>query len=128
MNNIQRRFLLFLGGCIPTRLVFVLLAKYGNVTVKKLLGVMAFIIASGFLTIFFGNLRETGLETGGAKIWWNHLRPIHALLYYYFFYNIFFADALNAWKILLVDVIIGLLSFLQFHFSNNSFSKLLVFE
>ena len=128
INNIQKRFLLFLGGCIPARLILALTAKYGNSIIKTILGIIAFLIGSGFLIIYFGGLRKTGLETGGEKIWWNHLRPIHATLYYYFFYNIFFADAANAWKILLVDVIIGLLSFLQFHFSHNSFSRLLVFK
>lgn len=128
MNNIQRRFLYFLGGCIPSRLVFVLLAKYGSVNIKQILGVIAFIIGSGFIIIFLGNLRDTGIETGGEKIWWNYLRPIHSVLYYYFFYNIFFADKINAWKILLLDVTIGLVSFLYFHFSSNNFPKLLVFK
>lgn len=125
MNNIQKRFLLFLGGCIPSRLFFVLLAKYGNQTIKKIIGVVAFMIASGFMIIYFGKLRETGIETGGEKIWWNHLRPVHSIIYYLVFYNIFFANPMNAWKLLLIDVLIGLLSFLQFHISNNSFSKLL---
>lgn len=124
MNNIQKRFLLFLGGCIPTRLFFVLLAKYGNSLIKTLMGIVAFIIASGFLVIYFGHLRESGLETGGEKIWWNHLRPLHAFLYYLFFYSVFFGDALNAWKILLIDVLIGLVSFLQFHYKSGNFSKL----
>jgi len=125
MNNIQKRFLLFLGGCIPTRLFFAMLAKYGNVTIKKILGIIAFMVATGFLFIYFGKLRETGLETGGEKIWWNHLRPIHAVLYYFFFYNVFFADINNAWKILIFDILIGLLSFIHFHLSNNNFSKLM---
>jgi hypothetical protein len=125
MNNIQKRFLLFLGGCIPTRLFFAMMAKYGNVTIKKLLGIIAFMVATGFVFIYFGKLRETGLETGGEKIWWNHLRPIHAVLYYFFFYNVFFADINNAWKILIFDILIGLLSFLHFHLTNNSFSKLM---
>jgi hypothetical protein len=125
MNNTQKRFLLFLGGCIPTRLFFAMMAKYGNVTIKKILGIIAFMIATGFLFIYFGKLRETGLETGGEKIWWNHLRPIHAVLYYFFFYNVFFADINNAWKILIFDILIGLLSFLHFHITHNSFSKLI---
>lgn len=125
MNNIQKRFLLFLGACIPSRILFVLLARYGNQTIKKIIGIVAFMIASGFMIIYFGKLRETGIETGGEKIWWNHLRPVHATIYYLVFYNIFFADPMKAWKLLLIDVLIGFLSFLQFHISNNSFSKLL---
>ena len=124
MNNIQKRFLLFLGGCIPARLALALIAKYGNKTTTDVLGVLTFIIASGFLIIYFGNLRKTGIETGGEKIWWNHIRPAHALIYYLFTYKIFFGDRINAWKILLIDVMIGLLSFLYFHLTNNSFSQL----
>jgi len=107
MNTIQKRFLLFLGGCIPTRLAFALLAKYGNNSVKKILAIISFIIGSGFLIIYFGGLRKTGLETGGEKIWWNQLRPVHALLYYLFFYNVFFINNPNAWVILIVDIKIG---------------------
>lgn len=124
MNNIQKRFLLFLGGCIPMRLFLVLLAKYGNSLVKMLMGIVSFMIASGFLIIYFGKLRETGLETGGDKIWWNHLRPIHSFLYYFFSYNIFFSDSANAWKILLLDVTIGLTYFLHFHYISYNFSRL----
>ena len=124
MNNIQKRFLLFLGGCIPARVSLALIAKYGNSFIQYVLGFIAFTIASGFLIIYFGNLRNTGLETGGEKIWWNSLRPIHALLYYLFSYNIFFGDKNNAWKILMLDVLLGLVSFLYFHITHKSFSKL----
>jgi len=124
INNIQKRFLLFLGGCIPARLILALTAKYGNSIIKTILGIIAFLIGSGFLIIYFGGLRKTGLETGGEKIWWNHLRPIHAILYYLFSYNILFGDKINAWKILVIDVILGFLSFLYFHLSNNNIPKL----
>jgi hypothetical protein len=128
MNNIQKRFLLFLGGCIPARLSLVLLAKYGNTFIHNLLGLIAITIGTGFLIIYFrfmGISRDVGVETGGDKIWWNHLRPIHALIYYFFAYNILIGDKKNAWKILLLDVILGLLSFLNFHLNNDSFSKLM---
>lgn len=124
INNIQKRFLLFLGGCIPSRLFLALAAKYGNMTIKNILGVLTFLIGSGFLIIYFGGLRKTGLETGGEKIWWNHLRPVHAIFYYLFSYNILFGDKTNAWKILILDVSLGLLSFLYFHLSNNHIPKL----
>lgn len=124
MNNIQKRFLLFLGGCIPARIGLTLLAKYGNKTITTILGIITILIASGFLLIYFGNLRETGIETGGEKIWWNQLRPVHASIYYFFSYKILFGDRLNAWKLLFIDVIIGFLSFLYFHLSNNNFPKL----
>lgn len=124
INNIQKRFLLFLGGCIPSRLFLALTAKYGNIFIKHIIGVITFVIASGFLLIYFGGLRKIGLETGGEKIWWNHLRPVHAGLYYFVSYSIFFGNKDNAWKILIIDLILGLLSFLYFHLSNNNIPKL----
>ena len=60
--------------------------------------------------------RKTGVEVGGESIWWNDLRPVHA-----FMYGLFALLALNgvkehAWKVLLLDTIIGLLAFTQHHF------------
>jgi hypothetical protein len=52
----------------------------------------------------------------GEKIWWNHLRPIHSFLYFLFAYN---ARKENKF----VDVMLGLLSFLIFHFYNNDLPK-----
>ena len=124
MNNIQKRFVLFLGGCIPARLFLAYIAKKGNSYMRQSLGVLTFMIASGFLIIYFWNLRQTGVETGGEKIWWNYLRPFHAFMYYYFTYSILFGDKENAWKILIMDTAVGLLSFFSFHLQHNSFSKL----
>jgi hypothetical protein len=59
----------------------------------------------------------------GEKIWWNDLRPFHAL-----FYTLFASMAIMrnplAWIWLLVDVLVGLVSFLVFHYKNGDFSKL----
>ena len=42
--------------------------------------------AIGFSYIFIFGKRKKGGQTFGQKIWWNHLRPIHALLYALFAY------------------------------------------
>ena len=39
------------------------------------------VIALGFITIYVFGWRKTGLETMGAPIWWNDLRPLHGALY-----------------------------------------------
>ncbi len=76
MNNIQKRFLLFLLGCIPVRLSFMLIAKnYTNYL--KIMSYFALTISIGFFYIFSTGSRTTGTETFGDKIWWNNLRPIH---------------------------------------------------
>ena len=123
MNTIQKRFLLFLFGCIGTRTLLVYLAKNANKTYLLYMGYLAILPAIGFFYLFITDSRKTGPEVFGDKIWWNNLRPIHGLMYALFAYH-----AINgndfAWIYLLIDVVIGLVSFLSFHIYNNSFNKL----
>jgi hypothetical protein len=122
MNEIQKRFLLYLFGCIGTRTAFVFIAKNAGETYLPILGYIALIPAIGFMYFYLTGSRKTGAEVFGNKIWWNHLRPIHAILYFLFAYN-----AINgvktAWMFLLADVIFGLLAFLSFHYVQGNFSK-----
>jgi len=122
MNDLQKRFLLFLFGCIGSRLLFVYVAKNIKEAYLKYLGFLALGPAIGFVYLFLTGKRKTGPEVFGGKIWWNNLRPVHALLYFLFAYNAIIGNR-NAWKFLLVDVIIGLLSFLSFHYYNGDFPK-----
>jgi hypothetical protein len=123
MNTIQKRFLLFLFGCIGIRTLFVVLAKIANKTYLRYMGYLAILPAIGFFYLFLSGLRKTGAEVFGDKIWWNNLRPIHGLLYSLFAYNAIKGNNF-AWIYLLVDVIIGLFSFLIFHYYNNDFRDL----
>lgn len=123
MNNIQKRFLLFLLGCIPVRLSFMLIAKnYTNYL--KIMSYFALAISIGFFYIFSTGSRTTGTETFGDKIWWNNLRPIHGLLYLLF--AIFaYKENKHAWIFLLIDVMLGLISFITFHYKEGNFEKLI---
>lgn len=123
MNTIQKRFLLFLIGCIGTRSLFVLLAKNAGTKYLPLLGYLALLPAIGFIYIYLTGSRTTGAEVFGEKIWWNDLRPIHSLLYFLFAYNAIKGNT-DSWVYLLIDVVFGLLSFLIFHYRNGDFSKL----
>ena len=124
MNDLQKRFLLFLIGCIGTRAIFALIAK--NIGIKYLpyLGYIALAPAIGFMYIYLTGSRKTGAEVFGEKIWWNDLRPLHSLLYFLFAYNAIIGNK-QAWIYLLVDVLVGLISFIVFHYKNGDFSKLL---
>lgn len=123
MNNIQKRFLLFLVGCIGMRTLFVVIAKNSSPTYLPYLGYLALLPAIGFAYIYFTGSRKTGQEVFGEKIWWNNLRPLHSLLYFLFAYNAIHGNK-NSWVYLLIDVMIGLLSFLIFHYFNGDFEKL----
>jgi hypothetical protein len=123
MNDIQKRFVMFLVGCIGMRLFFVYIAKMTNPNYLPYLGLLAILPAVGFTYIYLTDSRKTGLEVIGGKIWWNKLRPIHAL-----FYALFAYYAINkskiAWVFLLIDVVFGLLSFLIYHYLQGNYSKL----
>ena len=114
MNTIQKRFLLFLIGCIGSRLLLVYVAKNVGIQYLKYMGYLALLPAMGFTYIYLTGARKTGAEVFGDKIWWNNLRPIHALLYFTFAYNAIDGNK-EAWIYLLIDVLFGLISFLTHH-------------
>ena len=124
MNNLQKRMLMFLIGCIGVRSLLVVLAKYINIKYLKYLGYLALLPAVGFIYIYLTGTRKTGGETFGEKIWWNDLRPVHSILYFLFAYNAIIGNK-QAWIYLLADVLFGLISFLIHHYANGDFLKLL---
>ena len=124
MNNLEKRMLMFLIGCIGVRSLFVLIAKYTNTKYLKYLGYLSLLPASGFIYIYLTGSRKTGGETFGEKIWWNDLRPVHAVLYILFAYNAIIGNK-QAWVYLLADVLFGLINFLMHHYVNGDFHKLL---
>lgn len=123
MNTIQKRFLLFLFGCIGTRLAFALFAKNVSLTVLQYLGFIALIPVIGWAYIIFTGSRNTGAEVFGEQIWWKSLRPIHMILWFTFAVMAINKNS-DAWLILLGDTVLGLISFLIHHYNAGSFSKL----
>lgn len=123
MNELKKRFLLFLIGCIGTRTLLVYIAKNTSVDYLPILGYIALLPVLGFTYIYITGSRETGVEVLGGKIWWNNLRPIHAIFYSLFAYNAIHKNK-RSWIYLLYDVLFGLGSFLTHHYLAGSFSKL----
>jgi hypothetical protein len=72
---------------------------------------------------YISGARTTGPETFGDKIWWNDLRPVHAVLYLLFTIMVFTSMRKYAWIVLLIDVMIGLTAFIYFHYKNGDFTK-----
>jgi len=120
MKDIHKRMLMFLVGCIGTRSLLVYIAKTVDLQYLPYLGYLALLPAVGFMYIFVTGIRKTGLEVFGEKIWWNNLRPVHALLYALFSYNAIHKNR-ESWKFLLADVVFGLVNFLWHHYSIGSF-------
>lgn len=113
--TLYERRALFLVGCIGTRLSFVYLAYVASLTTLRIMAVLAAVLALGFATLYLFGLRTHGIETGGQPIWWNALRPFHALMYGAFAYLAWTGQQSLAWKVLLADVVVGLDAFLWHH-------------
>lgn len=130
LTAIQKRFVMFLGGCIPVRLFAAWFAYYlarNNLSGLRWLASLAVLPIIGWFVIMVFGLRKTGVETQNAPIWWNFMRPVHMLLYIIFIYLALSKDINkrnNAWIALFCDAIIGLLAFLWYHSRNHSFDKL----
>lgn len=104
------RALLFLVGCIGVRLGIVYAAKTASSRALTYMSVPALAIGIGFLTIYVMGWRQTGIEVHGERIWWNTLRPVHALLWISFGVCALM-KVRRAWVILLLDTLIGLVAF-----------------
>jgi hypothetical protein len=117
--------LLFLAGCIPTRLLLTFLAYYSlnfefkhDKTLKYILTIITFLIGISFIIIYKKGWRKTGPETGGKEIWWNDYRPVHSSIYLTFsiltllyILNPSYSYLKHIWILLLLDVIVGIFAF-----------------
>ena len=114
MKDIYKRILLFTFLCIPTRFLFMYLSrKYQNIYGKYFIFVaLLFSLAQFYL--YINDLRKTGIEVFGADIWWNQLRPVHGVLYLLFSIYMY-KDYEYAYIPLLLDIIIGIVSFTLYH-------------
>jgi hypothetical protein len=112
-----KRFLVFILGCIGSRLSLSMIAKYIMIDYLPLLAIFTIPISISFMYLYiFGNdMADKQLEwLGDKKIWWDQLRPLHSILFMIF--SILAINKLSySWLILLLDMIIGLISWLIHH-------------
>lgn len=111
-QNNTYRMIIFLFGCIGLRLSIGLFARsfLCHGLLCKILAYSLLIMGFGFLFIYFSGIREKGLETGGEKIWWNTLRPIHGILYIIAGYLLSTNQNILSSNVIIFDTLIGLLS------------------
>ena len=119
LTKLQKRIILFLIGCMGTRLFLVYMAYKLPIFWLKIMGIFGIILSIGFFTIFWFGLRKYGQETMGDRIWWNSLRPFHSLTYLIFGILALMGIKKYAWIVLLVDLLIGLLAFIIHHTTNK---------
>ena len=68
MTPLQKRFLLFLVGCIGTRVLFTLLAKNSDIQYLPILGYIALLPAFGFFYIYVTYITLTKLCVNSLPI------------------------------------------------------------
>lgn len=118
-NEDKGRIAIFLGACIGSRLALAygvgFLHPEKNTTAEWIIGrgvsFLLLLISLGFFVIFAFGLRKTGIETGGERIWWNALRPVHALVFALAAYYVWNLRGCVARSVLLFDVAIGLVAY-----------------
>jgi hypothetical protein len=120
MTPIQKRLLLFLCVCIPTRLLLAATAKYLPVYYLPYMGIVTLGISLGFLYLYFTGTRRVGIETQGAPIWWMKFRILHGLLYLLVSLMAFMRMK-NAYVVILLDTFVGLALFLRHHYNAGDF-------
>lgn len=115
LTTLQKRFALFLVGCMGARTLIAYVAKTAPAWLLPYLGYAALVPAVGFLWIWATGARQTGAEVFGGRIWWNALRPVHAALYTAFAVAAIGWHSPHAWKFLAADAVLGLGAFLIHH-------------
>ncbi len=100
------RVLLFVVGCLGTRLALAYTAKTISLEHLRYMGYIALLPVIGFFLIYGMGWRKTGAEVFGEQIWWNRLRPLHGALWL-LFAGLAIQRYPQAWYVLLADVAIG---------------------
>jgi hypothetical protein len=106
--------LYFVIGCIPARILIMLIAMYLRKDDLPYYGVLLLGPAIGFLYLYFTNSRLKAQEAGGHT-WWKNIRIFHGLLYLAAAVMAFTKNRLT-WIPLAIDVVFGVGAFL-YHYS-----------
>ena len=114
MNSFYKRILLFSFLCIPTRFAFMYLSKVYSNMYSNYFIFLALVFSIMEFYIYLTDSRKTGAEVFGNDIWWNELRPIHAILYLLFCIYTYKKNH-YAYIPLLIDIIIGIIAFILYH-------------
>ena len=104
--------LLFILGCIPTRLVLSIILLKIDPNYLPYLSILLFCIGIGFLYLYVSNSRLDAPEANGTT-WWNNFRPIHGMMYIISAIYAFKKQNIMASLILFIDTIIGTMLFIN---------------
>ncbi len=114
MDNKQKRIILFIFGCIISRFGIAIIIKLFGNKYRRIISFLLLLPAIGFTYIYINGLRRTGAEVFGDRIWWNNIRPVHAILYFSAAILVYNNNKM-AYLAIVLDTIIGLLAFINYH-------------
>ena len=107
------RMLLFIFACLTVRILFVYIAKIASREQLRLLSIPAIIIGISF---FYQSLKNKQIGFFGGKAWWSKTRNVHGVLWIVFAILAFNSNK-KAYIALVIDVIIGIISFIHNYFN-----------
>jgi hypothetical protein len=114
MNDLQKRILLFMGLCIPTRFLIAFIVSKLSKKYLFYTGIGLLLLVINWSYIYLFKTRKIGVETLGEKIWWDWMRPIH--IGFYVMAALMCLDGNNnAYIPIVIDTIVGALSFIIHH-------------
>ena len=125
MNTLNKRFVYFLGLCIPARIILALIAKYLPLKYLQLMGLFTFIAGCWFIFAYIVKPYSYSKVITSTKVWWRDIRLIHGITYLLFSYLAINRNK-KAWIVLLIDAIIGFLAFFTHHYIIGSFKSFCV--
>lgn len=107
------RIALFFTFCLGSRSLLAYAAAHASPPILLIMGYFAIIPSLWLLYVYATGASRIGAF--GGEAWWNSLRPVHAIIYLLFAYSAIHGKT-YAWKFLLFDVILGLVSFVKHYF------------
>lgn len=112
MTSENRRIYIYIFGCLLIRLLFIIIVKFVNIKYLPFFGIITLILSILFIRSFIKN-KKVGFF--GGKVWWNNLRLFHSIMYLIFSICSFYKIP-SSYIILIFDLLIGLLFFINNYF------------
>lgn len=103
---------LFLGICLVLRIALTYITKIIPSKYLPIMGIIYLIFSIGFFNTYLSQSRKKGILNQPA--WWDNLRPVHGGIYLIFAIAAFLKYK-DAWIILLIDTIFGIIAFTVYH-------------
>ena len=122
--TIKKGILLFLLACVPLRLLLAYVAKVMPLKWLPFLGGVFLVFGLSAWYLYLSQSRMTGTGAFGGVIWWTDMRPIHGTLYITFAI-LAFLQVPKAYVVLLLDVLVGLVAFYNYHSLTGNFKKIM---